>query len=304
MRLALVYLALFFSVLCMSTSSIMIKLSLAPALIIALYRLVFTSVLAAGIRGSRLPQSVSAISRTNLWYIIGSGFFLALHLGFWITSLNYTSVSSSVLFTNLQVIFVLLFSIAFLKEKPTNIAIIGIFVAVTGSVFIAQGDLKSGRLLGDMLSLASGLFVAIYYLIGRRARSQVDTMTYTVITTGAAALGLLAACWMSGLSLTGYRNIDWMLFFLMALGPGLGGHGILNWALGYVKAPLVSVSILGESVGASILAWILFGENLLWYQIIGGVLILAGIYIAAAHEGREQGADVAACSAQGRQQEE
>ncbi|NLW92011.1 MAG: DMT family transporter [Syntrophomonadaceae bacterium] len=290
MRLALVYLALFFSVLCMSTSSIMIKLSLAPALIIALYRLVFTSVLAAGIRGSRLPQSVSAISRTNLWYIIGSGFFLALHLGFWITSLNYTSVSSSVLFTNLQVIFVLLFSIAFLKEKPTNIAIIGIFVAVTGSVFIAQGDLKSGRLLGDMLSLASGLFVAIYYLIGRRARSQVDTMTYTVITTGAAALGLLAVCWMSGLSLTGYRNIDWLLFFLMALGPGLGGHGILNWALKYVKAPLVSVSILGESVGASILAWIIFGESLLWYQIIGGVLILAGIYIAAANEGKEQGA--------------
>lgn len=286
MRLALVYLALFFSILCMSTSSIMIKLSLAPALIIALYRLVFTSVLAAGIRGSRLPESVSVINRTNLIYIIGSGVFLAMHLGFWITSLNYTSVSSSVLFTNLQVIFVLLFSIAFLKEKPTNMAIIGILVAVTGSVFIAQGDLKSGRLLGDMLSLASGLFIAIYYLIGRRARSQVDTMTYTVITTGSAALGLLVACWFSGLSLTGYRNIDWLLFLLMALGPGLGGHGILNWALGYVKAPLVSVSILGESVGASILAWFIFGENLLWYQIIGGILILAGIYIAAANEGK------------------
>jgi len=286
MRLALVYLALFFSILCMSTSSIMIKFSAAPALIIALYRLFFTSILATGIRGRRLPASISAISKRNFAYIIGSGVFLALHLGFWITSLNYTSVSSSVLFTNQQVIFVLLFSILFLKEKPTNMAIVGIIVAVSGSVLIAQGDLKFGRLSGDMLSLASGLFVAIYYLIGRRARSQVDTMTYTVITTGVAGLGLLAACWFSGLSLTGYRNLDWLLFFLMALGPGLGGHGILNWALKYVKAPLVSVSILGESVGASILAWVIFGENLLWYQIIGGILILTGIYIAAANEGK------------------
>jgi len=288
MRLALVYLALFFSILCMSTSSIMIKFSAAPALIIALYRLFFTSILATGIRGRRLPESVFAISRRNLMYIIGSGVFLALHLAFWITSLNYTSVSSSVLFTNQQVIFVLLFSILFLKEKPTNMAIVGIMVAVAGSVLIAQGDLKCGRLSGDMLSLASGLFVAIYYLIGRRARFQVDTMTYTVITTGVAALVLLVTCWFSGLSLTGYRNLDWLLFFLMALGPGLGGHGILNWVLKYVKAPLVSVSILGESVGASILAWIIFGENLLWYQIIGGLLILTGIYIAAANEGKEQ----------------
>lgn len=288
MRLALVYLALFFSILCMSTSSIMIKLSTAPALIIALYRLFFTSVLATGIRGRRLPESISDITGRDLMYIIGAGVFLALHLGFWITSLNFTSVSSSVLFTNQQVIFVLFFSIIFLKEKPTNMAIGGIIIAVGGSVLIAQGDLRLGRLSGDMLSLASGLFVAIYYLIGRKARAEVDTMTYTVITTAVAAIGILAVCWFSGLHLTGYRSLDWLLFLLMAVGPGLGGHGILNWALKYVKAPLVSVSILGESVGASILAYFIFGEKLLWYQIAGGILILTGIYIAAANEGKEK----------------
>lgn len=288
MRLALVYLALFFSILCMSTSSIMIKFSLAPALIIALYRLVFTSLFAAGIRGRRLPAGISGISRRNFMFILGAGIFLALHLAFWITSLHFTSVSSSVLFTNLQVVFVLFFSIVLLKEKPTNLAIGGIAIAIAGSLLIAQGDLRFGRLSGDMLSLASGLFVAIYYLIGRRARAEVDTMTYTVITTGVAAIGLLAACWFSGLHLTGYRSLDWLLFVLMAVGPGLGGHGILNWALKYVKAPLVSVSILGESVGASILAWIIFGENLLWYQITGGILILTGIYIAAANEGQKK----------------
>jgi drug/metabolite transporter (DMT)-like permease len=70
----------------------------------------------------------------------------------------------------------------------------------------------------------------------------------------------------------------------MALGPGIGGHAILNWALKYVQAPIVSVSVLGESVGASILAYFIFQEHLLWYQIVGGLLILAGIYTASVYQ--------------------
>ncbi|WP_054694184.1 DMT family transporter [Syntrophomonas palmitatica] len=286
MRISLVYLALFFSVLCMSFSSIMIKFCTAPAIIIALYRVFFTSGLAAFIRGPRLAGSLRSLSRRDLKLTMVSGFFLALHLGFWITSLSYTSVSSSVLFTNLQVIFVLVLSIVLLKEKPGRMAILGIFIALAGSFCIAQGDLSRGRFLGDMLSLASGLFVGIYYLIGRQIRARVDTMTYTAINCAVACLFLALFCLATGQRFTGYPYLDWLLFLLMALGPGLAGHGLLNWALKYLQAPTVSVSILGESVGASILAYFIFGENLLWYQISGGLLILTGIYIAAVNEGQ------------------
>ena len=283
MRPAFIYLALFIAVLSMSTSSIMIRYITAPALIIALYRVIFTAGLTA-LLGSTAPAGIRQLKHRDLAYILTSGVFLALHLGLWITSLRHTSISSSVLFTNLQVIFVLLLSAWLLKERVNRWVQAGIGLALLGSLLIMQGDLQSGRLLGDMLALLSGLFIALYFLIGRDVRSRVDVWTYTSIAAAAASLVLLVLCPVLGLKLTGYPRLDWILFLLQAAIPGIVGHATLNWALKYVKAPVVSVSVLGESVGASILAYLIFGEALAWYQLAGGFLILSGIYIAAARE--------------------
>jgi len=284
MRLSLIYLALGFAILVVSTSSIMVRFCTAPALLISFYRVLFTSLLAGTFRGAKIKDSIAGIERRDFYYILGAGIFLALHFTFWITSLNYTSISSSVLFTNLQVIFVLIFSIVFLKEKSSLYVVAGILLALTGCLLIAHGDLRSGKLLGDMLALASGFFVAFYFIIGRKVRARIDTLGYTSIVSAVAALVIFPVCLLSGISLSGYPLLDWVLFLLMALLPGVIGHGVFNWALKYIKAPIVAVSILGESVGASILAYIIFGELLLWYQIIGGILILVGIYIAASNE--------------------
>lgn len=286
MNRAPVYPLIAFSVLCMATSSIIIRYASAPPMIIALYRVLFTIILAMALGNRRILQECRQMSRKDYLFIGGAGIFLALHFSFWITSLCYTSISSSVLFTNLQVIFVLVFSILFLHEKINGWIIGGILTALAGCSLIAQGDLANGKILGDALALASGLFVAIYFIIGRQVRTRVGVWTYTSLVSMAAAVVLLPASAAMGLNLTNYPGQDWLLFFLLALGPGIAGHGILNWALKYVKAPIVAVSILGESVGASIMAWILFKELLLWYQIIGGLLILCGIYLAAAHENK------------------
>jgi drug/metabolite transporter (DMT)-like permease len=230
------------------------------------------------------PAGIKRPSRRDIFYVVGSGVFLALHLGFWITSLSYTSISSSVLFTNLQVIFVLIFSVLLLKEKVNSWVIGGILTALLGSLLIVQGDMQSGKFLGDMLALLSGLFVAFYFLIGRNIRARVDAWTYTSLSAGVAAVVLLVGCKAAGLNLTGYPRLDWFLFLLQAVGPGIVGHASLNWALKYVKAPIVSVSVLGESVGATLLAFLIFHEALAWYQIFGGLFILSGIYIAATRE--------------------
>lgn len=288
MRTSLVYVAIFLGVLCMSTSSIIIKYTAAPAMIIAFYRVVFTALIAAGFRGSKLKVSLSQISKKDYFYITGAGFFLALHFGFWITSLDYTSISSSVLFTNLQVIFVLFFSIFILREKMNMLVSVGIAIALSGCVVIAHGDLQYGKFMGDMLALASGLFVAIYFIIGRDVRKRVDALTYTSVTSFVAIFVLLAGCLALGLEFTGYRSIDWLLFILLALGSGVGGHAILNWALKYVKAPIVAVSILGESVGASILGYFIIKEHLMWYQLLGGFLIISGIYMTALFDARKK----------------
>ncbi len=282
-----VYLAIAFSIACMSTASIMIRLCAAPPLIIAMYRVMFTALLAVPFGGRNFAAGLKNISRWDLIYIAGAGFFLALHFSFWITSLDYTSVSSSVLFTNLQVIFVLLFSIFLLKEEVDWKAIAGIIVALLGSSFVAHGDSQNGRLLGDMMALLSGFFVAVYILAGRKVRLRVDAMTYTSLVSLVAGVVLLFTCVIRGLEFFSYPTMDWIYFFLLALGPGIAGHGIIIWALKYIKAPVVAVSILGESVGASILAYFIFQETLLWYQLIGGFLILTGIYTAAINENAE-----------------
>lgn len=268
----------------MSTSSIMVRCCTAPALIISFYRVLFTAAGGAVLGHKQLLENMRALSRRDLCCTAGAGIFLALHLGSWITSLNYTSISSSVLFTNLQVIFVLVFSALLLQERVSRMAVMGILIALGGSLLIVQGDLGAGRLLGDMLSLLSGFLIAIYFLIGRKVRARVDIWTYTFLTGVTAALVLLLGCKITSLSFFGYPRLDWLWFVLMALGPGLAGHTVLNWALKYVKAPLVSVSVLGESVGASILGWLIFHEALAWYQLTGGLFILTGIYLAATHE--------------------
>lgn len=289
MRTTPVFVAIFFGVLCMSTSSIMIRLCSAPALIMALYRLTVTSGLTVAIQGTGRSIRVGEISRQDLKLIALSGLFLALHLAFWISSLSYTSISSSVLFTNLQVIFVLAFSTLILKEKLNRWAMLGTAIALFGSALIVGGDLGHGRLLGDMLALLSGFFVAVYYLLGRYVRARVEALDYTFVVSGIAAVVILFTCIAMKISLTGYPAVDWLLFALMGLGPGLGGHAVLNWALKFVKAPVVAVSILGESVMASILGYIIFHENLLWYQLTGGGMILVGIYLAVVNEASGKG---------------
>lgn len=262
----------------------MIRLCSAPALIMALYRLTVTAGLSGVIQGIARPNQITKVSRFDLGLIAVSGLFLALHLGFWITSLSYTSISSSVLFTNLQVLFVLAFSTLILKERLNNWAMLGAIAALLGSALIVGGDFGHGRFFGDMLALLSGFFVAVYYLLGRYLRPRIEALHYTFMVSGIAAAVILLTALVIKMPLTGYPAVDWLLFGLMGLGPGLGGHAVLNWALKFVKAPVVAVSILGESVMASILGLIIFHEHLLWYQLTGGAMILAGIYLVAVNE--------------------
>lgn len=276
------YLLIFVAILCVSTASIMVRFTTAPPLVIAFYRLSLTAflggVLMAGTR-QHWPVRLSDIPRAGL-----AGMFLALHFGFWITSLSYTSVASSVLFTNLQVIFVIIFSAFFLKERVNRKAMLGVAVALAGSAVIGGGDLLNGRLWGDLLALISGLLFAVYLMIGRSIRKEVAIWPYTVMISGIAGIILALAVSISHLPMGGYPATDYIWFLLMALLPGIGGHGILNWALKYVKAPVVAISILGESVGASVLGYLLLHESLAWFQLLGGAMVLFGIYWAVSHE--------------------
>jgi drug/metabolite transporter (DMT)-like permease len=68
---------------------------------------------------------------------------------------------------------------------------------------------------------------------------------------------------------------------LLALVPQLFGHSTFNWALRYLSAAYVSITLLGEPIGSAILAYFILDEIPSGLMVFGAILILVGIFIAS-----------------------
>jgi drug/metabolite transporter (DMT)-like permease len=273
--------ALIVAVLAVSWAGPLVRLTDAPALAVAAWRLTI-SVAFIGVvllaRGQPMPR----LSGRDWLFAATAGVFLAAHFWSWIASLELTTVSSSVVLVSSQPMFVALLSGVLLGEAATRRQWAGIFIAVAGAAVIAWGDFGLGRgaLLGDLIALAGALFVSVYYVIGRRLRLQVDLWWYIGIVYGIAAGVLLAAAAAApGVSLIGYAAPDWLVFVALAAGPMMLGHTAINYALRYVRAYVANLAVLGEPVGATLIAWLLpaIAEVPGPQTLVGGVLILLGI---------------------------
>jgi len=269
-----------------SFASIFIKLCEAPPLVIAAYRLGLAGIILGFLH---LPQTVREIRFLNpreVLLTLLAGLFLSLHFAFWITSLRYTSVASSVIFVTTNPIFVALASVLLLREKLSLTLFFSILIAVVGGILIGWGDWGQGEqtVYGDFLALLGAVMATGYLLVGRRIRPKMSLWPYITLVYGVAGVLLILFALLSGHSLFGYSRKDYLLFFLLALIPQLIGHTTVNWALRFFSATLVAVFILGEPILATLLANLLLGEpigpNILW----GGILVLTGIYLSAREE--------------------
>jgi drug/metabolite transporter (DMT)-like permease len=277
-------LALFISIIAVSTASILVRMSKGPPLVIATYRMLFSTLLLLPFflrfDGYRKLRSMSARGVASL---MGIGVVLAIHFASWITSLSFTTVASSAIFVHIDPIFVAVVSHFFLKERVTKRMVAGIIIAFIGVTVIAVGDAGIGELnlYGDLLALIGGVMLGIYILGGRVVRRNLDLTSYVTPVYATASLVLVLMSLISGTPLTGYPVNEYVLFFAIALVPMIFGHTVYNWALRYVSAPLVSMSLLGEPVGASILALMFLDEVPSLMVLLGGVVTLAGILICA-----------------------
>lgn len=272
--------------LALSTASILIKICEAPPLIIAAYRLTISALVLVLLALPRIRQDFSKLKKREIAAAILAGAFLCFHFAFWITSLKYTSVASSVIFVTTNPIFVALASIFLLHERVPPLLFLAILIAVFGGIIIGWGDWDKGQesLYGDFLALLGALMATGYLLVGRRIRQKIDLRVYITLVYGVAALFLVLLALLSGDPLFSYPPRTYFLFLLLALGPQLIGHTIVNWALKFFSAAMVAVLILGEPIGATILATFLLGEPLGLSLIAGGALVLLGIYLAAREE--------------------
>ncbi len=293
----------FLGILAVSTASIIIRYAQAaggPSLLIAAGRMLVAAAVLLGLVAVFDRAHLRRVSAHDLLLSIISGLFLALHFAAWITSLELTSVASSVVLVTTTPLWVSLASTILLREPPRRQVLAGMLVALVGTGVVALSEscrweggiacsfgdlnLRSTALRGDTLALVGAWMVSGYFLIGRSLRPRMPLRVYALLTYGTAGLVLLAVLGIARIPLAPYAGEVYVWILALGLIPQLLGHSAFNWALRYLSATLVTVAVLGEPIGSILLAWLLLGEAPTLMQIAGGVLILGGIVVASQSE--------------------
>lgn len=265
----------------LSFASVLIKLTPAPSIVIAALRMATATLVLTPFFWSRLPARRVELAGVPWWPLALSGVLLAAHFALWIESLNRTSVASSVVLVAMNPIFVAALSPLILREKVSWRIVLAVALGVIGAVVIAGPQLRSGgATVGNLLALGGAACAGGYLMAGRRVRQRLSLVSYVYIIYGVAAVLLVAMALAGGFRFTGYKPQAYLFILLMALGPQLIGHTSFNWALKYVSAPTVAMAVLGEPVGTTLLAWLILKTPPTSFEIAGGVIICAGIYLA------------------------
>ncbi|MEF8799984.1 MAG: DMT family transporter [Halolamina sp.] len=292
--------ALAVAVIAVSTSAILVRWSTAPSVVKAFYRVLFTTALLLPWALTRYRSEFRTIRGRDLFVAGLTGVALALHFVSWFESLRHTSVAASVTLVQSQPLFVAIGAWALLDERLTRQMVVGILVALAGAAAMSLGDPVLGALglvdaeaglqgtssYGNLLALGGAVMYAAYVLAGRSLRQRVSLVPYVVVVYVACTAVLLVIAVGQGAPLVDYRRREWLLFLGMAVGPGIFGHTVINWALAHVESGVVSVSLLGEPVGSTLLAMLLLpGEIPTPTTVVGGAVVLFGIYLTAAARG-------------------
>ena len=211
-----------------------------------------------------------------------AGLFFALDLAAWHSSLGYTSVANATLLANNAPIFVALGAWLLWRERPTRGFVIGLALSIVGCALLSRGGFKPGQstLLGDGLALLTGVFYSGYFLTVKRLRARFTTAAIMTWSAMVGALILLPAAWASEGVLLPASLAGWFVVLALALFSHVGGQSLITYAMAHLPAGFSALTLLIQPVGAALLAWILFGEALGPLQLAGGLVVLAGIWLA------------------------
>jgi drug/metabolite transporter (DMT)-like permease len=293
------HLGLTVGVLASSTAAILIRFAQrdAPSLVIAAYRLTFASLILLPIVLLSERQELKKFNRKRLILTAGAGFFLAIHFATWITSLEYTSVASSVVLVSTSPLFVAIFSPLLLGESIHKRLRLGLLLSLFGTVIVGLGDvcqykaglqcpsietfLSAQALKGDLLAFLGAIAGAGYMMIGRRVRAKIALLPYISVAYSFSALVLIGIVLIMHVEVFNYAGTTFLWFFLLALFPQLIGHSSINWALRFLPAAYVSVTLLGEPIASTVWAYLFFRERPSGLIFIGAIFVLIGIGIAS-----------------------
>lgn len=269
----------------------LVRLSHAHPLAIAIWRLGFSLVvIAVALVASGTWRQFTRLDRRGLAVAVTAGVMLAIHFWSWNSSVGMTTVAASVVLVNVQPALVALLSGVILAEAPTSGQWLGIATAMVGAAVVALPDLLentgpvTGRaMMGDLLALLGAAMAAGYVIAGRRLRRVLDIWPYVAIVYGVCFVVLIGFAAAVHAPVMGQPPRELLIFLALAIGPMLLGHTGLNWALKYLPAYVVNLTLLGEPVGATFLAALLPGIREIPHAatLVGGLLVLLGIFLAA-----------------------
>jgi drug/metabolite transporter (DMT)-like permease len=282
-----------------STASIFIRFAQVeiPSLVIAAGRLTLATLVIAPFAVKRWVKDRVVLDRKTWGLLTVAGLFLGLHFVTWITSLEYTSIASSVVLVTTAPLWVAFLSPIFLKEKISQWVLIGLGIALSGAVIVGVGSscmFSGGKLVcqgmeewwsgrnfvGNILALMGAILSGAYLMVGRSVRNRLSLPIYTAIVYGIASIVLIILVILTGTPVGGYSSASYLWVAALALVPQVIGHTAFNWALKYLSATYVSIALLGEPIGTVILAALFLREMPAILEILGGVLILSGIILA------------------------
>ena len=272
-----------------SMGSLFVRLADSPALATAAYRMTFSFLMLLPFALLKTRKEIFSLSKREIGACALAGFFLAAHFGTWISSLDHTSVANSVVLVNTIPIWVGIIGPLAIGEKANRSFWLACGLCLTGAfVLCGKGfSLRFDTLTGDGLALAGAFFVALYLMIGRNLRKKLSLLAYATVCYGSASVFLWIAVLISGQQANGFSNETWIYLICLALVSQIFGHTLYNWSLQWIKAGIVSLALLGEPIGAILLAWAFLGETIDLQQGIGGSLILFGVYMVARNERRK-----------------
>ena len=282
------YLALIVGMFAISTSAILIRWTSEETepLVIGSYRQTFATLLFVPFLIKDKAQELSSLSQARIVEMVIIGIFLGAHFGFFISSVKATSVAASVLLGTCHIVYVAIIGWILFGEGLTRKGIIGTCLALSGIVILFWGDLAQnpGNFDGNILAFISGILAGLYYLGGRKLRKEISLPTYALVVYLSSAITMWIVVIFQDLEYLNIPNSDFHLFFLMALVPTLLGHTMQNWALAFLPAYVVSITLLTEPIGSGILAWHFFEEVPSLGVFIGGLIVLLGVYMVALSE--------------------
>jgi drug/metabolite transporter (DMT)-like permease len=282
------YLALVVTVLATSIGGMFVRWANAPGIVTVFYRTALSSILVAPFFVKNIIKSKQTFKSISPWIPIAmlGGLMIALDQASWASALLMTKMANTTYFNSLAPLWVALFALLVFKEKLKWVFWVGLSLALGGTLIILGLDLIYRPHLGpgDLLGLLSSFFYGGYFLVTQIGRRNLDTLTYTWIATLSCALCLGLINIIFNQSVVGFPLESYLFFFGAAITSQVIGYFSLSFALGHLSATIVSPTMLAKPITVALLAFIFFGESLTIGEIIGGILVLAGIFLINKNE--------------------